>query len=272
MRDALKFPLPASERISFLYFERCAVEREGHSLVAVSGTKRVQIPIGRTNTLMLGPGTTISQAGMSLCALEGALVMWVGEAGVRMYSAGHPRADSVALLWQAHLRNDETLRLGVARRVYSMMFGEAPPLRRSLDQLRGIEGSRVKKTYENLAIQHGMRWPGRMNSDLNDPLNAAISTATSALYGVTEAAILALGYSPAIGFLNSGDPRSFVYDVADTVKFKTVVPLAFEIAANSVSKIESKTRSACRDLFNSEHMAAKLVDIIERILHAHASD
>ena len=89
---------------------------------------------------------------------------------------------------------------------------------------------------------------------------------------MTEAAILALGYSPAIGFLNSGDPRSFVYDVADTVKFKTVVPLAFEIAANSVSKIESKTRSACRDLFNSEHMAAKLVDIIERILHAHASD
>ena len=46
-------------------------------------------------------------------------------------------------------------------------------------------------------------------------VNRCLSAATSALYGITEAAILAAGYAPAIGFLHSGKPQSFVYDIAD---------------------------------------------------------
>ncbi|MDI5821544.1 hypothetical protein MJI95_22790, partial [Salmonella enterica subsp. enterica serovar Kentucky] len=42
-------------------------------------------------------------------------------------------------------------------------------------------------------------------------------------YGVTEAAILAAGYAPAIGFVHTGKPLSFVYDIADIIKFETVV-------------------------------------------------
>ncbi|WP_246047821.1 hypothetical protein [Hankyongella ginsenosidimutans] len=47
---------------------------------------------------------------------------------------------------------------------------------------------------------------------------------------MTEAAVLAAGYAPAIGFLHSGKPLSFVYDIADIVKFDTVVPVAFQVA------------------------------------------
>ncbi len=50
------------------------------------------------------------------------------------------------------------------------------------------------------------------------------------LHGLAEAAILAAGYAPAIGFLHSGRPLSFVYDVADLFKFETVVPVAFKVA------------------------------------------
>jgi len=84
MRDALNFPMPVSERISFLYFERVFIERDGHSLVSICGPERTQIPVGRTSVLMLGPGVSMTHAGAALCALEGVLVLWVGEAGVRL--------------------------------------------------------------------------------------------------------------------------------------------------------------------------------------------
>jgi CRISPR-associated protein Cas1 len=58
-----------------------------------------------------------------------------------------------------------------------------------------------------------------------------LSAATSCLYGITEAAVLAAGYAPAIGFVYSGQPLSFIYDIADLIKFETVVPVAFKVAS-----------------------------------------
>jgi len=49
-----------------------------------------------------------------------------------------------------------------------------------------------------------------------------LSAATACLYGITEAAVLAAGYAPAVGFTHTGKPLSFVYDIADIVKFDTV--------------------------------------------------
>jgi CRISP-associated protein Cas1 len=38
---------------------------------------------------------------------------------------------------------------------------EKPPERRSVDQLRGIEGARVKQMYKLLAKQYGVQWNSR---------------------------------------------------------------------------------------------------------------
>ena len=271
MRDALAFPMPVSERISFLYFERTFLERDGNSLVTITGPDRVQIPIGRTSVVMLGPGVSATHAALSLCSLEGALVLWVGEAGVRLYGYGNPRSNADALLHQARLRLDEDLRIEVARRIFRTMFGDDAPQRRSIEQLRGIEGSKVRQIYADLSVEFKLKWDGR-STNMSDPLNAAISTATSALYGVTEAAILALGFSPAIGFVHWGDSRSFVFDIADTVKFKSVVPLAFKLVAESTEQVEQRTRAACREMFFREQAPGKLVTIIQEVLGAHADD
>ncbi|MDR4482191.1 MAG: hypothetical protein R3B95_02880 [Nitrospirales bacterium] len=49
-----------------------------------------------------------------------------------------------------------------------------------------------------------------------DIANRCPSSATACLYGVAEAAVLAAGYAPAIGFIHTGKPLSFVYDIADS--------------------------------------------------------
>ena len=65
--------------------------------------------------------------------------------------------------------------------------------------------------------------------------------------------MLAAGYAPAIGFLHTGKPLSFVYDIADLFKFETVVPVAFRVpraAAEASSSCRSRAvRRACRDVF-----------------------
>src|SRR5690606_7982603 len=111
---------------------------------------------------MLEPGIRISHAAVGLAARAGTLLVWVGEAGVRLYAAGQPggaRADR--LLWQARMALDDDARLKIVRRMYALRFGEVAPERRSVDQLRGIEGARVKKLYALLARQHGVSWDGR---------------------------------------------------------------------------------------------------------------
>lgn len=53
---------------------------------------RIHIPIGGVACLMLEPGTRVSHAACALAARVGTLLVWIGEAGVRLYSAGHPAA------------------------------------------------------------------------------------------------------------------------------------------------------------------------------------
>ena len=235
--------------------------------------ERMHIPVGTTACLLLEPGTRVSHAAIKLASTVGTLLIWVGEAGVRLYSAGQPGgARSDKLLYQARLALEDDLRLKVVRKMFEMRFGEAPPSRRSVDQLRGIEGARVRKLYQQLAKQYGLKWHGRRYDpndwDASDPINKALSAATACLYGITEAAILAAGYAPAIGFLHTGKPQSFVYDIADIVKFETVVPAAFRVAAKGVAKPDREVRIACRDAFTKTKLLNRIIPMIEEILAA----
>ncbi|MEE4462675.1 hypothetical protein V2S84_11280 [Azotobacter chroococcum] len=46
----------------------------------------------------------------------------------------------------------------MVRKMYELRFQEKAPERRSVEQLRGIEGARVRETYKLLARQYGVDW------------------------------------------------------------------------------------------------------------------
>lgn len=149
-------------------------------------------------------------------------------------------------------------------------FGCPPPAKRSLNQLRGIEGEKTKNQYGSLAKNYGVPWSGRDTgqewSKLDVP-NKCISSATACLYGICEAAILATGYSTCIGFLHAGQSKSFVYDIADLFKFDTVIPIAFETASKHEKNekedmIGRKVRIACRDMFRRKRIICRIVSAI----------
>ncbi|CAG17972.1 type I-E CRISPR-associated endonuclease Cas1e [Photobacterium profundum] len=268
-------PIPIKDRNSMIFIGKGRIDVKDGAFVVIDEVngERMHIPVGSVVCIMLEPGTRISHAAVKLAATTGTLLIWVGEAGVRLYSVGQPGgARSDKLLYQAKLALDETLRLKVVRKMFELRFGEPAPERRSVDQLRGIEGARVRKIYQMLAKQYGIEWHGRRYDpkdwEKGDVINQCISAATSCLYGVTEAAILAAGYAPAIGFLHSGKPLSFVYDIADVIKFETVVPVAFLVASKKPNTPDRQVRIACREAFRKDRTLKRLIPLIEDILNA----
>jgi CRISPR-associated protein Cas1 len=267
-------PIPLKDRNSMIFVGMGQIDvKDGAFVVIDKNGERMHIPVGSIACLMLEPGTRISHAAIKLSSLTGTLIIWVGEAGVRLYSAGQPGgARSDKLLYQAKLALDDELRLKVVRKMFEIRFGEPAPQRRSIEQLRGIEGARVKKTYQMLAKQYNVEWHGRRYDPKDwkkgDTINQCLSAATSCLYGITEAAVLAAGYAPAIGFVHSGKPLSFIYDIADLIKFETVVPVAFKVASKHSFQPDRDVRIACREAFRSTKILKRLIPLIEDVLAA----
>jgi CRISPR-associated protein Cas1 len=267
-------PIALKERVSMVFIEYGEIDvLDGAFVVIDKSGVRTHIPVGSVACILLQPGTRVSHAAAALAARVGTLLVWIGEGGVRLYASGQPGgARSDHLLYQARLALEEPLRLKVVRKMYALRFGEEAPSRRSVEQLRGIEGARVRELYRVLAHRFGVKWSGRdydpHHWDRADIVNRCLSAATHCLYGITEAAVLAAGYAPAIGFIHSGKPLSFVYDIADIIKFNTVVPIAFQTAAHSPHEPERSVRLACRDLFRQEKVLGSLIPLIEEVLAA----
>jgi CRISPR-associated protein Cas1 len=267
-------PIPIKDRLSILFLEKGNLDvLDGAFVVVDKNGVRTHIPVGGVACLMLEPGTRVSHAAVVLASRVGCLLVWIGEAGVRLYASGQPGgARSDRLLYQAKLALDDTARLNVVRKMYALRFKEEPPAKRSVEQLRGIEGVRVRKMYELLARQYKVTWTRRNYDHTNwgsgDIPNRCLSSATACLYGICEAAILAAGYAPAIGFIHTGKPQSFVYDIGDIFKFETVVPVAFRIAAQKPFDPEREVRLACRDIFRQTRLLKRIIPTIEEVLAA----
>lgn len=266
--------MPLKSRMSVFTVERGHVEREGAALSVMDRNGvRAQLPVGAMSVLMLEPGTTISHAAVKLCAESRTLIIWTGEAGVRLYSAGQEgAAHTYRLLRQARLALDPRTRLAVAREMYRIRFGEAAPSRRSIEQLRGMEGARVRARYRELGERYGIEWQGRnydrSNWGAGDTINRAVSAANSCLYGLCHAAILISGYSAAIGFIHTGYPLAFVHDLADIWKMDLSVEVAFRITAAGEENVATRVRHALRDEFRRTGFLESIIPAIESLLDA----
>lgn len=258
------------DRISTLFLGPGTVSIDKGSLLYTNKDTSSQIPAGQFSAIFLEPGTSVTHAAVKLCAEQGCSLHWVGEEGVRFYSAGLSKTARVDRLWcQAEQVLNKSKRLSVARRMYSYRFGNSSALKSyTLEQLSGMEAVRVKEVYQNLAIENNLVWEGRSfketESSMKARVNLCISTANSCLYGLAYAAIIAAGYSPALGFIHGRTSQSFVFDVADLVKFKTVTKVAFAIASDISCKDPAReTRIVCRDLFHKEKMVDTLIEAMD---------
>lgn len=260
--------IPVSKRFHFIYLERGVLEVDGFALVFAKGSELIHIPIGNTAALMLGPGVSVTHAAISLCAKEKSLLLWTGELGVRIYGACLPHyCQGYNVKRQVEYAYNLKDRLEVCKRLYRWMFDETVPNKRSVEQLRGWEGQKVKKIYQALSREHNVPWNGRQISyevsDI-DKINQSLEVANSCVYALAEAIIVALGYIPAIGFIHRGNQRSFVFDLADTIKIP-VMTMIFS-RYNDIKEPSADVRYMVRDYFAREKVSQRLITILDDVM------
>lgn len=276
-------PVPVSalprvtDRLTFLYVERCVVHREDNAVLLKGEQGRVLVPASNLLVFMFGPGCTVSHQAVLLLGQCGSSCVWVGEACTRFYAVGRSLSEGCALLKrQAHAVSHKGERLEVARRMYSMRFSGEDVSGLTMQQLRGREGARMKRIYVDCASRFGVEWSGR-SYDPNDfaggsPVNRALSAANSCLYAVVQAVLLGLGLSPALGFVHDGHERSFVYDIADLYKASVSIPLAFELAAGDGIVDFSVVRRCMRDRMVSSGLVPRIVSDVQSLLSVADAD
>lgn len=140
----------------------------------------------------------------------------------------------------------------------------------TLAQIRGMEGVRIRETYKFMSKKTGVKWTGRKykvdNYQDTDVVNRALTIANSCLYGLCHSAIVALGYSPGLGFVHTGRILSFVYDIADLYKVNTTIPAAFEVASKTgVVDVERLARQTVRRYFKEQQLLKNIANDIRKI-------
>ncbi|MFJ8650273.1 type I-E CRISPR-associated endonuclease Cas1e [Streptomyces sp. NPDC093546] len=264
-----------ADSLSFLYLDMVRVVQDDTGVCAQiqvdkERTDTVYIPTAALTCLLLGPGVSITTRALTTLARHGTSVVCTGAGGVRAYAGILP--DSLTTHWleqQVTAWSDPQRRLDVATRMYELRFGDdTVPEGTSLAQLRGMEGQRMKALYKILAQQHGI---GRFRRNYHpdqwhqqDPVNLALSAANTCLYGIVHAALLALGCSPALGFVHAGTQHAFVYDIADLYKAETTLPVAFSL--HQSANPEQEARRKFRDELRLLKLLPRVVQDVQNLL------
>jgi CRISP-associated protein Cas1 len=271
-RDSLP---QVKDKYPFLYLERGRLEIDDSSVKWIDSDNHVvPLPVATLNTLLLGPGTTVTHDAIKTAVAANCAVCWVGEDSLLFYAAGFlPTADTRNLKQQIELSADPGRSLEVARRMYARRFPDAELAGKSLKEMMGMEGHRVRSLYQQKAEEYQVGWKGRNFTpgkfDLSDITNQVLTAANAALYGILCSAVHGMGYSPHIGFIHSGSPLPFVYDLADLYKEALCIDLAFALTRDMAGRYDKhKVSAVFRQRVIDMDLLAKLAEDIPDVLGA----
>ena len=223
------------DKYPFIYLEYGRLEIDDSSVKWIDSEGYViRLPVATLNCLLLGPGTSVTHEAIKVMASSNCGICWVGEDSLLFYAMGQsPTADSRNLRKQMLLSADEKQSVEIARRMFARRFPHADLEGKNLKEMMGMEGYRVRQLYEQKAEQYQVGWKGRNfqpgKFELSDITNQILSASNAALYGILCSAIHSMGYSLHMGFIHSGSPLPFVYDLADLYKEYHCIDLAFSL-------------------------------------------
>jgi CRISPR-associated protein Cas1 len=271
--------IPHADRHGLLWLEYGKLSVEDGTLRFVAAKSETldagdyAIPYQAVSMILLGPGTSLTQDVLRLCARHGTLIAAVGEGGVKSYTAppmGQGRSDVARR--HAERWADPKQRLDTARRLYAWRFGRVLP-HRDIETLRGIEGARMKESYKLAALRFGISWHGRhydrQNPTAADLPNQAINHAATLVEAAADIAVAAVGALPPLGFIHEDSSNAFTLDIADLWRVDFTLPLAFgtvKATQHTPDQLERELRKRAAALFRREKLIPRMIDRIKELL------
>lgn len=268
-RPPIETLAPAKDRWTPLYLEHGRLEVDDSSVKWIGADGLVcRIPAATVSVLMLGPGTTVTHAAIKACADSNTPLCWIGEDGMRFYAHGiTPTHDNQNPKRHAEAWADKKRRTAIARAMFKQRFPDIDVDKYSVNELRGMEGLRVRTLYARIGLQHGVTWKGRnynsQNWELADGINQALSTANASLYALCAAVTCSMGFLPSLGFIHEGGTLPFIYDVADLYKAETSLPAAFLAIRQKPDDDGELTRKLLKERIEETRLLQRLPKEIE---------
>jgi len=261
------------DKIPYLYLQMGRLRIWGRSLQFINKEESLTIPIGQYSALFIGPGVSLTDRAIKYSASMGTLLLFVGEDVSRCYAI-LPAFNKNSEVFLKQIDLYRTKKKQLLKKYFKLRFNKTLIGWRGLseEKLRGLESSYMKKIYIESAKKYGIHWIGRMKEDQwenNTIYNKGISICNSFLYGMASAVLNALGYSPALGLLHTGNTLSLSFDIADIYKSEFSIPLGFEIAReaskNKELNVDKEIRRKALSKIKDEKLISKMVADIKYI-------
>jgi CRISPR-associated protein Cas1 len=287
-----------SKRMGMYYLEYCRIaqvdEKITYSQAQKGDTQFFSIPVANTNVILMGSGTSITQAAMRLMAEHGVMLASVGGGGTPLFLASQSEYRenkyffSYLDKWQDNKQRMQMARyfqqyrmefvkmqwkrLGIKKEneilAVNLYFENSLPKAADVKSLMGYEGNYAKKLFAILAseldITHFKRKSGQ--KDETDLFNSYLDNANYLAYGLASVVLWVLGL-PFQMAVSHGKTRrgALVFDIADIIKDGIIMPVAMMAANEDIPR--NKMRKQCiKELHKSkalDYLFAKLIQVLE---------
>ena len=310
MEDLGKSELKAilhSKRANIYYLEKCRVmQKDGRILYLTEGKKANlywNIPIANTTVVLLGTGTSITQAAMRLLAAAGVIVGFCGGGCTPLFSGAEieglsPQSEYRPTEYLQHWVSfwfDSEKRLQTAKyfqgkrcEYLEKIWGKDRELQKyafysddmdvskaldsygrriasALDvtQLLTAEAEFTKKLYK-YAAQRTENSDFIRNHDGTDNANNFLNHGNYLAYGLGACTLWVLGIPHSLAVMHGKTRRgALVFDVADLIKDTIVLPWAFISAREGYS--EQEFRQLCLQKFTEHKALDFMFKIVEEV-------
>jgi len=276
-----------SKRANIYYLEKCRVMQKGGRVLYLTEEKENKqywnIPIANTTAILLGTGTSITQAAMRMLASAGVLVGFSGSGGTPLIAANEvewlsPQSEyrpteyiqGWMLFWF-----DEEKRLKVAKRFQQLRIEY---LQKTWGNDRDLQGegfyvddadigqaltgfltrieqspnvtdlllteAQLTKTLYKIAANRTKQKDFVRNYDTVDDANAFLNHGNYLAYGLAATTLWVLGIPHGFAVMHGKTRRgALVFDVADLIKDSLILPWAFICAKEQAT--EQEFRQQC---------------------------
>ena len=270
-----------SKRANLYYLEHCRImQKDGRVLYQTDGKNENyywNIPIANTTVILLGTGTSITQAAMRMLASAGVLVGFCGGGGTPLFMGSEiewmtPQSEYRPTEYMQGWMQfwfDEAKRLQVAkqfqfariefiRKIWTKdrelqaegfylddldieqaltQFEKKIPHQEKVGDLLLVEAQTTKQLYKIAATRCKLGF--ERNPEQGDLANDFLNHGNYLAYGLAATTLWVLGISHSFAVMHGKTRRgALVFDVADLIKDAIVLPWAFICAKEKMTEQE----------------------------------
>ena len=296
-----------SKRANVYYLEKCRVMQKGGRVLYLTEAKEEKyywnIPIANTTVILLGTGTSITQAAVRMLASAGVLIGFSGGGGTPLIAANEiewlsPQSEyrptEYIQNWMSFWFDEEKrlhaakkiqqLRIEYMQRVWSKdsdlknegftlddsdiqsaltQFSSKIEHSSNVNKLLLIEAQLTKSLYK-IAASRTKQKDFVRNHDNIDDANAFLSHGNYLAYGLAASTLWVLGIPHGFAVLHGKTRRgALVFDVADLVKDTLILPWAFICAKEGAS--EQEFRQQCLQNFTQHKALDFMFDSVKQL-------